>query len=82
MRQKTINAFARFGSDLNEYLEKGKGELGNKIEEKSNLAFHENGWFTGENVRLSLEGIASWLGEDKFNAWLSQYAESSEEKNH
>ncbi|MBD3638788.1 MAG: acyl-CoA reductase [Crocinitomicaceae bacterium] len=33
-----------------------------------------NGWFKDEQVRKSLQGIASWLTEESLNNWQSQYS--------
>ena len=34
---------------------------------------HKNPWFTQDNVRLSINGLISYLDEKKLNAWIAEY---------
>lgn len=44
-----------------------------KLERWYSLAKSENGWFTPENVTLSLEGICSFLNKEVLVEWASRY---------
>lgn len=56
-------------------------ELGEKIERLggqefgslADMAAHQNPWFTGDNIRLSLNGIRNFLQRPKLESWTSRY---------
>jgi hypothetical protein len=80
MRDKYIRAFSKLGTEINDFLEGSHmdGKLSKQLEDNMLRAFHENGWFTEDNIRLSLQGIASWLSEEKLSTWLEKYPPSED----
>ena len=78
-KEERIDAFVNLGNSLNALLE-GKTEgdrLLEKFVEKFNAtllqAERHNGWFTQENIRLSLKNIALMLEEKELKEWIEQY---------
>jgi hypothetical protein len=54
-------------------------EPGNPAAQKLYREAHiRNGWFTPENCRSALEGIAAWLTEEKLREWISPYQKKIE----
>ncbi len=78
--QQRINAFAKLGSFLNEYL----NFLGEKTDDVStgyltlqnaiNKAQAHNGWFTQENIVFSLTAWADALTLNNLQLWTSNYS--------
>lgn len=83
VKQETIiDGFVQLGklmTDLSEGKEWGGYNTGVTKEEYEKLAVEinkqviYNGWFTPENVRQSLSGIAGWLTKEKLEEWCSMY---------
>jgi hypothetical protein len=68
--QQRVKAFVRLGEALGEVaLSKHPSNWDDTIRR----AGQQNSWFTEENVRLALRGLAHMLSEDKLNRWLSAY---------
>lgn len=53
----------------------------NRLNIEINKQVIYNGWFTPENVRQSLGGIAGWLTEEELNNWSSNYSYAKTPKN-
>lgn len=66
-----INALAKLGHWLRNL---GDDEFQTLADE----AARENPWFTKENVRLALAGVARYLEEDAMRAWVEPYRFSTE----
>jgi hypothetical protein len=65
--EQRINAFSKLGDHLSNLSDEG-------FESLALQARQENPWFTPENVKRSLTGIAQYLQEDKLNQWTSAYS--------
>lgn len=65
--EQRIRAFVKLGHHLANLSEEG-------FESLALQARLENPWFTAENVRRSLAGIAQYLQEDKLTEWTSRYS--------
>ena len=78
MRKKHIEAFSSLGKELNDFVEnEANNPLAGNLRNKISSSFHENGWFSEENIKLSVKGISSWLNDVELEKWLSAYPESS-----
>jgi len=64
-----IRAFAKLGEELQELA----GNPDESFLALCRSAFHQNGWFTGDNVRHAFESIGRSLQESKLDKWLSAY---------
>lgn len=64
--EQRINAFIKLGNHLSNLSEEA-------LESLALQARSENPWFTAENVRRSLTGIAQYLKEGKLRKWTSVY---------
>ncbi|MDO5981154.1 acyl-CoA reductase [Flavivirga spongiicola] len=80
--QQRINAFVKLGDFLgqfsNEVILKKDNVEHNDIffdgfKHQLKLAEENNGWFTQENIRFSLNGWAESLTADHLNKWLASY---------
>lgn len=81
-QQEIINGFVQLGKLMSDLAE-GKDWNGyhtgvtheeyEKLVGEINKQVIYNGWFTPENVRKSLAGIATWLTEDELKSWSSKY---------
>lgn len=69
------------GKDWNGYHTGVTEEEYNRLNTEINKQVIYNGWFTPENVRQSLGGIATWLKEEALNQWASNYVYSNSPKN-
>lgn len=69
------------GKDWNGYHTGVTEEEYNRLNTEINKQVIYNGWFTPENVRQSLGGIATWLKEEELNQWASNYVYSNSPKN-
>lgn len=61
-----IAAFTALGSLIRSFSEE-------EIKGLARRAAAKNNWFTEENVRLALEGISTFLEEEKLKEWLAPY---------
>lgn len=64
--QERIEAFSRLGDKITHITDE-------ELQEHSSRARQENAWFTPENVRHSLEGLAYLLQKEKLHQWLRPY---------
>lgn len=74
---KRIDIFSALGLKIKKVLEVPSRQNLSDAEkalqdEITHAAFH-NPWFTAENVRFALEGIASMLDANRLAAWISRY---------
>ena len=67
----TLDQRIRAFNQLGEYLETLSKESFESIAENARL---ENPWFTEENVKRSLKGIARYLQADQLKQWTSRYS--------
>lgn len=65
--EQRISAFSKLGNHLSNLSDEG-------FESLALQARLENPWFTAENVKQSLDGIALYLQEDKLKQWTAQYS--------
>lgn len=65
--EKRIQAFQQLGQILQTLPEE-------KLEQWCLLAKSENAWFTSENVKLAIQGIASFLQVEKLAPWTNKYS--------
>lgn len=65
--EQRISAFSKLGNHLSNLSDEG-------FESLALQARMENPWFTAENVKQSLAGIAQYLQEDKLKQWTTQYS--------
>ena len=80
---KKVGAFAELGKEISEICKNGEfavNSLGERLVSKIGQAFHENGWFTRENVLMSLEGISTWLSEENLTNWRKHYSINPESR--
>lgn len=70
--EQRINAFVKLGNHLSNLSEEA-------FESLALQAQLENPWFTAENIRRSLAGIAPYLQEDKLTQWTSAYSLNPQE---
>lgn len=70
--EQRISAFVKLGNHLSSLSEEG-------FESLALQARLENPWFTADNVKRSLTGIAQYLQEDKLRQWTSAYSLNPEE---
>ena len=88
-QQEIINGFVQLGQ-LMSALSEGQAWTGydtgvteeeyNSLNTQINKQVIYNGWFTPENVRQSIGGIAEWLKEEKLIDWASDYSFSQRPK--
>jgi len=71
--EKRIQSFIRLGEKLKLVLNDSKGNKDYDFEEFCLDAIANNGWFTYESIKLALEGIIKYLGEDALRKWLNNY---------
>ena len=64
--EERINAFHLLGKKL-EWLSD------DEFQSIASSARNENAWFSEENIRLSLQGITSWLDRDLLSKWVQPY---------
>ena len=85
---KRIKDFSTLGLVLNEFASQIKYSFTSKIADENKIAefneaidtaFHFNAWFTSENIRKALSGIAFMLEKEKLNTWLKMYPDSNYE---
>ncbi len=69
-----ISALCALGLDIRQMLEPGN-PAAQKLYREAHI---RNGWFTPENCRSALEGIAAWLTEEKLREWISPYQKKIE----
>lgn len=81
MKEDIVKSLSVLGSDIREYLGGKSNELGNALNDNMQRAYHENGWFTEDNIKQSLHGISIWLNEEVLSNWLSNYTSTSDPKN-
>lgn len=65
--EQRISAFGKLGNHLSNLSEEG-------FESLALQARLENPWFTADNVKRSLTGIAQYLQEDKLRQWTSAHS--------
>jgi len=73
--EKRIIAFAKLGEILSGSPSHDSG-LVSAIEQ----AHTHNGWFTEENILLSLTSLGEMLKEDKLRTWIKKYPEAGRER--
>lgn len=66
-----IAAFAALGEKIENLSSQEVSDLANRAQQ-------ENGWFTEENVKNSLEGIAFMLRKEKLKKWVKDYSLDNE----
>jgi hypothetical protein len=66
-----INAFSKLGNYI---LTIDKGDLDALIDE----AKTQNAWFTSDNIKLALSGLASYLDHARLKRWTSAYSTQRE----
>ncbi|AJR04020.1 acyl-CoA reductase [Siansivirga zeaxanthinifaciens] len=80
--QERIKAFAKLGDFLSQFskdtIQKKENIEHNEIffdgfKHQLKLAQENNGWFTDENMRFSLEGWSKLLTEENLETWLKPY---------
>lgn len=80
-----IQILAETGRKILKVLESDETTVLTEIESALHIAIMEarfqNPWFTTENVRLALMGIAMMLQPEKLKSWLEKYSPSDLEKN-
>lgn len=83
---KRISDFSSFGLVLKEFSNQNKYSFTSKIADENKIvdfneaidsASHFNAWFTPENVRDALSGIAFMLEKEKLIKWLKMYPDSN-----
>lgn len=62
-----IKAFVELGNHIRNLSEEGFDSI-------SQHARHENPWFTPQNVRRALDGIAFYLQSDQLTSWTAHYS--------
>jgi len=88
--QKRINAFATLGDFLSQFLESHVTE-NIQLTELNKLYFNEfdktlhrakiqNAWFTNENIRFAIKGIAKMLKKEVLEKWVSSYSIENQNK--
>jgi hypothetical protein len=65
--ESRIKAFKALGEQISTLSD-------DELNELSLAVLHENPWFTLQNIRLSLKGVAMLLAGDALTAWASQYS--------
>jgi hypothetical protein len=81
MLNREIDAFGQLGNFIKNYISNDFKDIQNINYENEYIEFqliinksiHENGWFTHENIILSLESWAKLLDKNLLNIWLSNY---------
>lgn len=78
-QKQCISAFVQFGQFLKDFLESESIFYPTKKEfktfgEKCLLANQKNGWFTEDEIKRALFGIAFMLDEKKLVTWLHNYS--------
>lgn len=83
MRKKFIEAFIALGEEIETYLSDAvvTTPFSKNLRQKVGESFYENGWFTEDNVKLSLKGISSWMKGEILASWLQNYPELESPKN-
>jgi hypothetical protein len=67
----TIEERIRAFSELGNYIHAiDKGELDDLIDH----AKTQNAWFTSDNIKLALNGLASYLNSERLKRWTSAYS--------
>lgn len=77
-----LNAFVNLGKLLNKFVRNEKPEEFNKLNKKYYIllnheienSFFHNRWFTKEFLLKSIEGLNSFLYEEKLESWLKKYS--------
>jgi hypothetical protein len=69
-----IKAFTKLGEILRDSLQGNTGSYNTKINSLIDYQYHQNQWFTSENVRYALESIAQSLEEEKLRKWTERYS--------
>lgn len=77
MREKFIEVFVALGQEIEAYLNDSTqiSIFREQLKQKVGEAFYESGWFTEDNVKLSLKGISSWMKGESLTLWLKNYPE-------
>jgi hypothetical protein len=70
--EQRISAFVKLGNHLSNLSEEA-------FESLALSARLENPWFTADNVKRSLTGVAQYLNEDKLSHWTSAYTLNPQE---
>ncbi|MFY7811012.1 MAG: hypothetical protein ACOVQ2_04700, partial [Flavobacterium sp.] len=81
MLNREIDAFGQLGNFIKNYISNDFKDIQNINYENEYIEFQliinksiqENGWFTHENIILSLESWAKLLDKNLLNIWLSNY---------
>ncbi|MTI19931.1 acyl-CoA reductase [Fulvivirga sp. RKSG066] len=71
--KERIDTFAKLGSHL-------KNLSAEEIEQLQLRAASENPWFTADNVKASIEGIAKFLDASVLSDWVAQYDVKDQQK--
>ena len=71
-RQQRKDAFVQVGDKLRLFLD--KEQENEKIAAAMELAEKHNQWFTQENIRHALKGVAYMLERERLDKWLSAYS--------
>lgn len=69
-----IKSFAKLGEELGRLIK------GDEWKDLFRKCFHENGWFTEENVRYAVRALAESLEKEKLEKWVSNYVSTSRSK--
>jgi hypothetical protein len=75
-----INAFVKLGSVLGDFISEKGVENQEKLEKAILQSKLSNGWFTSENVRISILEISNLLKRDNLESWLKELDEEVQEK--
>lgn len=88
--KQRISDFTKLGEVLNAVLDnniddsspiKPNKELQNELVDKIESTFHYNAWFTPDNIRKALRGIAYMLRKDAIEKWVANYPSLNVESN-
>ena len=63
---KRANSFIQLGHNL-------KNIDNSVLQDVTQQASYTNPWFTAENIKLSLDGLSTYLNELNIHQWLSNY---------
>ena len=87
--EKKINSLVKLGNFLSYFVENKTVSKDEKLIdfyepfEKLIQNYHvENGWFTEQNIKIAISGIAQYLNEIDLKKWLNNYPELNLNKNH
>lgn len=78
--EKRLEAFIELGKFIGGFLQGGRNEKQQKLDELIDTCYLYNGWFNRENVLKSLEGIAFMLRANELCAFAQQAKEPASPK--